>query len=137
MRHVFEELFARPFIPQKLSFLMAGGTDTTLLAREGQDRALSASLALQARKTTFMNPAVQVLIDGLFDHGAQVAECRFETILVNLQEGFEMVRQGAIRDSALRPSRPIQLGPGCRQTWGLPASERRKRACAPADRVDG
>ena len=78
--------------PEKLTLLVAGGTDASHLARERHHKVALAVGAANASEASFQDPTIQEPVHRFVDHTAQLFKGGLEALVVDLQEGLEVVR---------------------------------------------
>jgi hypothetical protein len=91
MGNLFEHMGTEPFPEFHHPFLMAGGTEMTALAGESQEIFMLTVRAFHPGKTVVQVAAFQVAGNDLPKVGPPEPVPPFEPLLVDLNEGFQMV----------------------------------------------
>ena len=107
MGNLFQNLSAHPFAKLNHSLLVAGGTEVSALAREGQKIFMAALCTSDSGKAVAQNATVQIAVD----HGPQIGTVKpigpLKALLIDLFKVLEMILHTPVIGRILRPARTV------------------------------
>jgi hypothetical protein len=107
MGNLFQNLSAHPFAKLNHSLLVAGGTEVSALAREGQKIFMAALCTSDSGKAVAQNATVQIAVD----HGPQIGTVKpigpLKALFIDLFKVLEMILNTLVIGRILRPARTV------------------------------
>ena len=102
VRHLLEDIHAKPFAEFHHALLVAGRAEMAALARECQQVFVAAVFASDTGKALAQIAAIEITVDHLFDIRPPEAILPRETVVVFLHKGFKIILDAVVIIRILR-----------------------------------